>query len=359
VVGKVGDPLSISLLKQNKAFLSQHVGDLENLQANRFFNATAGHLQQIMEAKPDAIVSDMHPGYFSTQWADQQKDIKKFKIQHHHAHMAACMAEWQLSEPVIGIILDGTGYGYDKTIWGGEILVGNYTEIKRFAWLEPMPLPGGDKAILEPWRTAISYLYSAYGKNIPELPFLKGLPVHIIQEMIDKKINTIQTSSCGRLFDAVAAKSGGRQHIRYEAQAAIEMMQKAADTDLPPYDFQVQAPLILIKPLIREIVNDLIKKRSFSIIAGRFHKTLIKLFTAAAAQARKMTGIRNVVLSGGVMQNEILSAGLIVSLEKADLKVYSHKQVPANDGGISLGQAAIGQQLLKRGLEEVEYRIMQ
>jgi len=347
---------TICLLKNNQAFISQHIGDLENLAANDNFTASIDHLQSLFQAKPHSVVCDMHPGYFSTQWGEQRYSKQLIKVQHHHAHMAACMAEYQLTEPVIGLILDGTGYGLDKSIWGGEILVGNLTSVKRYAWLEPIMLQGGDRAVLQPWRSALSYLYANYGKNLPELPFLNDHPITSILELIDKKINTQVTSSCGRLFDAVAAMSNGKQIIKYEAQAAIELMQAVLDLDVKPFDYEIIIPRIPVKPIIRSVVNALKENIPFPVIAARFHKTLIELFTNIAHYASRDVSLKKIVLSGGVFQNEILLEHLTSALVSLGLEVFSPRQVPVNDGGISLGQAVIGQQLLLRGFENVRYR---
>ncbi len=346
---------TICLLKSDRAFLSQHIGDLENLRANEFFTTSIEHLQKIFELKPEAIVYDLHPGYFSTQWAKEQKRIRLFGVQHHHAHLASVMAEWQLDEPIIGIILDGTGYGYDKTIWGGEILQGDYLNVKRLACFKPMPLPGGDAAIKEPWRIALAYLYYTYGKDLPKLPFMKNRPIEIIQQMINKNINCMMTSSCGRLFDAVAAMSGGRTEIRYEAQAAIEMMQSVDNIDVEPFLFETEWPYIPIKSILASVLDAIRHKAGFEEIAARFHKTLIELFTQIAIKARKISNLNTIVLSGGVFQNEILSKYLGLSLQNEGFKVYHHKQVPPNDGGISLGQAIIGQKLMISGQKKVNF----
>ena len=346
---------TICLLKSNRAFLSQHIGDLENLRANEFFTSSIEHLQKIFEINPEAIIHDLHPGYFSTQWVKEQQDMPIFAVQHHHAHLASVMAEWQLDEPVIGIILDGTGYGYDKTIWGGEILQGDYLNIKRLACFEPMPLPGGDAAIKEPWRIAAAYLYQNFGGDLPDLPFMQNRPIDIIKQMIDKSINCVMTSSCGRLFDAIAAMSGGRTEIRYEAQAAIEMMQGVKNLNVDPFAFTTDWPHIPIKPILDSVIDAIRQKTSFEVIAARFHKTLIELFTKTAIKARKQSNINIVVLSGGVFQNEILAKYLGLSLQNAGFKVYQNKQVPSNDGGISLGQVVIGQKLMTSGQKNVNF----
>ena len=337
---------AICLLKGNKAIISQHIGDLENVEAYNFFKLTIGHLQRIFDVKPELIVHDMHPQYFSTQWAKEQSDTKLISIQHHHAHLAACMAENQLTEPVIGIIMDGTGYGTDGTIWGGEILIGDYNNFDRFAHFEQIPLPGGDAAIKSPWRTAISYLHRTFNGNIPDIPFINNHDIDPIIEMVDKNINSPLTSSCGRLFDAVAAMSGGRQTIRYEAQAAIELMQAFDSTNVRPFSFVIELKNnhreILLQPIIRSVVRSIQNNESFFKISSRFHTTLIQIFLEIVKDARKETGINDIALSGGVFQNMVLFEHTILALEKANFKVYTHSQVPTNDGGISLGQAMIG-----------------
>ena len=337
---------TICLLKDDKAFISQHIGDLENIEAFNFFKMTIEHLQRIFDVKPELIVHDMHPQYFSTQWAKEHLYIKTIAVQHHHAHLAACMAENQLTEPVIGIIMDGTGYGTDGTIWGGEILIGDYNNFDRFAHFEQLPLPGGDAAIKAPWRTAVSYLYKTFGDKMPDLSFIDNHDIKPIIEMVDKNINSPMTSSCGRLFDAIAAMSGGRQTIHYEAQAAIELMQAFETIDVRLFSFEIEQKNgkreILIKPIIRSLVRSIQNNESFSKISSRFHTTLIKIFIEIVQDARKEKGINQVILSGGVFQNMILFEHTILALEKADFTVYTHSQVPTNDGGISLGQAMIG-----------------
>ena len=337
---------TVCLLKDDKAFISQHIGDLENIEAYNFFKMTIEHLQIIFDIKPEFIVHDLHPQYFSTQWSKEQLNIKTIAVQHHHAHLAACMAENQLTEPVIGIIMDGTGYGTDGTIWGGEILIGDYNSFDRFAHFEQIPLPGGDAAIKAPWRTAVSYLYKTFGNKMPDLPFIDDHDIKPIIEIVDKNINSPMTSSCGRLFDAIAAMSGGRQTIHYEAQAAIELMQTFETTDVRPFSFEIEQKIgkieILLKPIIRSLVRSIQNNESFSKISSRFHTTLIKIFIEIAQDARKETGINQIVLSGGVFQNMILFEHTILALEKANFRIYTHSQVPTNDGGISLGQAMIG-----------------
>jgi hydrogenase maturation protein HypF len=341
---------TICLLKNDQAFLSQHIGDLENLEAFEFFKLTVEHFTEIFETNPELIVYDKHPEYLSRKWARGQKSVEKLEVQHHHAHLASVMAEHNLKDPLIGLIMDGTGYGDDGTIWGGEVLIGDLSSYSRFAHFEALPLPGGDSAIKNPWRTALSYLYSTYGTDIPDLPFLKDHAVKSIIKMVERGINSPLTSSCGRLFDAVAALSGGPQTIRYEAQAAIELMQKFQDFNVRTLNFILEQKNhsleIQVRPMIRSIVRAIQNGESINRISSRFHKTLLEIFEAVTSEARKETGINGVVLSGGVFQNQILFETLIHRLVNSGFQVYTHSSVPTNDGGIALGQAMIGRQYI-------------
>ncbi|MBC8322373.1 MAG: carbamoyltransferase HypF [Candidatus Marinimicrobia bacterium] len=341
---------TVCLLKNDYAFISQHIGDLENLEAFNFFTHTIDHLKRVFESKPELIAHDLHPEYLSTKWVKEQSDIPTFGIQHHHAHLASCMAENNLKHPVIGIIMDGTGYGTDGTIWGGEILIGDFSGFQRFAHFEPMPLPGGDAAIKAPWRTAVAYLQKSFGK-LPDLPFLKNLTSSPILEMVEKDINCPLTSSCGRLFDAVAAMCGGLQTIRYEGQAAIEFMQKSDNIDVRPFDFEIKIKnggrQLLVSPIIRSVVNGIQNGESIGTLSSRFHRTLIDLFVETVKTAKKETGISHMVMSGGVFQNHVLFEGIIPKLQDEKFTVFTHKKVPMNDGGLSLGQAMIARHKFK------------
>ena len=341
---------TVCLLKNEQAFLSQHIGDLENLEAFEFFKLSIKHLQKLFESDPALIVHDNHPQYLSTQWAQSQKEKPTLGVQHHHAHMASVMAEHQLVDPVIGIIMDGTGYGTDETIWGGEILIGDFNNFRRFGYFEPLPLPGGDSAIKSPWRIAISYLYSTFKEQLPDLHFIDRHNVKPIIEILEKNINSPLTSSCGRLFDAIAALSGGIQNIKYEAQAAIEFMQKFESFAVRPFSYILDKEQdhwkILIQPIIRSVVRAIQNGSPIEKISSRFHKTLIHIFHEIALEARNESGINTVVLSGGVFQNQILFENLIPVLVSSGFQVYTHSSVPTNDGGIALGQVMIGRQFL-------------
>ncbi len=339
---------TICLLRGQEAVLSQHLGDLDNLAALNGFEEAIGHLLRILRAEPVLVVHDLHPDYRASRWAQDQDRFPTLAVQHHHAHLAACLAENGKAGPAIGLIMDGTGYGTDGTIWGGEVLVGDLKEFLRYASFEPMPLPGGDKAIKSPWRTAVGYLHATYGDNMPELPFMAGRPTDIIARITAQRINCPLTSSCGRLFDAVAVMAGGRPEITYEAQAAIEFMQAAANVIEKPFPFEPMrddgkgGQVIPVRPLVRAVVMAVQDGASMGTVSRCFHRTLIDLFVGVVQGARKDTGIRTVVLSGGVFQNQLLFEGLVLALKQHGLDVLTHALVPTNDGGLALGQAMIG-----------------
>ncbi len=349
---------TICLLKNDQAFVSQHIGDLTNFSAHQFFKETINYQQKIIDCKAEYVGYDLHPDYLSTRWAKEESKLPSFGVQHHHAHMASCMGEHDLKKDVIGIILDGTGYGLDNTIWGGEVLIGNYTKVKRFAHLETIPLPGGDAAIKEPWRIAVSYLYHAFDGKLPPMDFLEKRNTDIVLQMLAKKINSPLTSSAGRLFDAVSVICGGPNTIRYEAQAAIELMQKVETMNVEPYcvdEDKTGQKFIPIKSLIKKIVDDVNNGTSSSTISARFHKTFTQLLIKKAEQARAETRINDVVLSGGVFQNEILLELMENELQLKGFNVYSHSKIPTNDGGISFGQVMVVNELITKGMQKVEF----
>ncbi|MBU0674192.1 MAG: carbamoyltransferase HypF [Proteobacteria bacterium] len=343
---------TVCLVSEDRAIMSQHIGDLKNLAAYLSFQKTITHLRRIFEINPQLIVHDLHPGYLSSSWALEQNDIPTLAVQHHHAHLAGCLWENGHTDEAIGIILDGTGYGPDHTIWGGEILIGNQAGFRRFGCFEPMPLPGGDAAIMAPWRTAVAWLDRTFPENLPDLPFLKGHDPQPIIEMARAGINTPQTSSCGRLFDAVAAMAGGRQTISYEGQAAIEFMQAANNRTAPPYDYEITSTTAIrhlsVQSILRSVIKGISGGESTVTVSRRFHGTLIESLSALANLARQETGLTTVALSGGVLQNRLLLTGLRTHLKKHGFTVLCHTLVPCNDGGIALGQAMIGREYLKR-----------
>ncbi len=357
---------TVCLTRGREAFLSQHIGDLENLETLRSFEHSIAHLERILEIEPQLIVHDMHPDYLNTQWALKRQDLPRMAVQHHHAHIAAVMAERGLEGPVIGLALDGSGFGTDGTIWGGEILRVDNLGFERLGHFRQVLLPGGAKAIKEPWRTALSYLWSI-GPDDAESRYselLRGAgssrreagsgerkagDAGIILQMLSRRLNCPETSSCGRLFDAAAALGGIRQYVNYEGQAAIELEQ-AIEPDDGYYEggLETARDCILIDqfPIIEALIEDVRRGVSVGRIAARFHNGVIQILREAAVAAAERTGINRIVLSGGVFQNAYLSERLERDLVRMGLEVYAHIEVPANDACISLGQAWIGAQKL-------------
>jgi len=342
---------TVCLLKENRAFLSPHVGDLQNAAAYGFFQESIRTLQELLECEPATIAHDLHPGYLSTRWAwEQARDAGKrlVAVQHHHAHLAAVLAEHDHRGPALGLILDGTGYGTDGTIWGGEILAGDAAAFTRVGHLSCVPLPGGDAAIRHPRRIALSHLRAAYGDELPELPFLAGEETALVLRMVDGGVRSPLTSSCGRLFDAVAALTGGWDEARYEAQAAIELTAlttTAAVETARPYTWEIVERdgglLLPCAPIVRGVVDDVQAGAEAAAVSARFHRTLLDLLTEAARRASRLTGLRTVALGGGSFQNGILAALLPPRLEAAGLRPLLPRELPPNDGAVSLGQAAV------------------
>jgi len=339
---------AVCVTKGRDAFLGQHVGDLENLAAYGFFQESIAHLEGILRWKPSVIAHDLHPGYLSTQWALQQRDVPTAGVQHHHAHIASCMAEHHLSAPVIGIVLDGTGYGTDGEVWGGEILVADSQMFRRAAHLAYVPMPGAAQAIAEPWRMAVAYLVGA-GEDCFEAGrgFLNAVPrgsVDVVRRMAEQGIRSPLTSSCGRLFDAVAALLGLRTKAGFEAQAAMELEACCGDETDGSYSFSIgegECLEIGTGPLFRRIVADLGDGVSRETISARFHGGLASMLADLAYRISMETGIREVCFSGGCFLNARLSRGLERLLRARGLEVYKQSQVPCGDGGLSLGQVVI------------------
>ncbi len=342
---------TVCLIKGRHAFLSQHIGDLENLEAYRFFEEAVRHLKRTLEIEPQIVAYDLHPDYFATRWALAQTGIERVGVQHHHAHIASCMAENHLEGKVVGIALDGTGYGTDGNIWGGEVLLADYAGFERAAHFAYVRMPGGAVAIQEPWRMAVSYLAEHFGDAFQDLriPFVQQLErrrVEVLLRMIKRGVNSPLTSSCGRLFDAVAALVGIRQRVTYEAQAAIEleMAIEASDEDVA-YPLAL-APegngwLIDTRPLFEALLRDLRRGLSAGAISRRFHNGLVEIFARLARLLRERTRLNRVCLSGGTFQNAYLLEHLCARLGTNGFEVFTHAEVPAGDGGLSLGQAVV------------------
>jgi hydrogenase maturation protein HypF len=346
------------LTRGNYAFMSHHIGDLENLETLTSFEQGIEHFKRIFYIDPAYVAYDLHPDYLSTKYALSVNGVPKIGIQHHHAHITSCMCDNGIDGEVIGISFDGTGYGTDEKIWGGEFLVCDYGGFERVAHLEYVPLPGGEKAIKEPWRMAASFLDRIYGDSMYGLgiDFVKTLDRNkwtIIKKMIDKGLNSPLTSSSGRLFDAVSALVGVRQEVYYEGQAAIEL-EMAADKDeegFYSYDLEElgNGSQVMLEPIIRGIVTDIGDNVSVPTIAGKFHNTMAKIILNICLRVRKASGIEKVALSGGVFQNTLLLNKTFTLLDGSGFKVYTQHRVPPNDGGIALGQAVIANELIKKG----------
>ncbi|MFH1147307.1 MAG: carbamoyltransferase HypF [Pseudomonadota bacterium] len=349
---------TVCLTKGKNAFLSQHIGDLENLETLESFTHIIDHLKRILEIEPGIIAYDLHPDYLSTKYALAQLDnaagrhgpVQSCGVQHHHAHIVSCMAENQLDEPVIGLAMDGAGYGTDGAVWGGEILIAERKSFVRAGHFDYVSLPGGAAAIKEPWRMAVSYLYKAFGPDFLSLdiPFIKNhapRTLSLMAEIIGKGINTPRTSSCGRLFDGIAAILELRDRVAYEGQAAMELEMSVSGSKQPGYGHELEKKdgvwIIRVEPMIRQVVDDVRRGIERGRIADRFHQTLVVLFTDLCSRLRGELNTDKVVMSGGVFQNATLLSRLIRSLRRNRFRVYTHRLVPANDGGLSLGQAIV------------------
>ena len=343
------------LTRGQQAFLSHHIGDLENFETLQAFEDGIVHFQRLFRLKPRAFAYDLHPNYLASRYIQKrahEESLPAFGVQHHHAHIAACMAEHGFTgdRPVIGVSFDGTGYGDDGAIWGGEILIADYNGFERAFHLSYVPLPGGDKAIKEPWRMALAWLDAAgieWDESLPAInyPSTRSNPsqelTKVVRHQIKSGVNSPPTSSIGRLFDAVSSLAGIRHTVNYEGQAAMEM-----ESIVDPHERGIY-PLILNRdqldatPLIREVVRDLHAGRNKAIIAARFHNGLAQMVVDACCQLRLSRGISEVMLSGGVWQNMTLLVQSVDLLRKQGFDVFLHQEVPANDGGIAIGQAAV------------------
>ena len=348
---------TVCLVKDGHAFLSQHVGDLETPQGFRFFRETADHMDRLFRVAPSVLVHDSHPDAPTAGLDRQYPQASVITVQHHHAHIVSCMVEHKFNDPVIGFAFDGTGYGNDGTLWGGEVLVATRVDYRRAAHLATVPMPGGAAAVKEPWRMGLSHLFRAFGPAMWDLdvPLIrKGSTVfdepsaRVLVTLMDRGVGSPQTSSMGRLFDAVAAILGLCYENTFDAQAAMTLEFCAIDepATVPGYPvamIQENDGVLVVDsaPLIRAVVSDLVSGVPQHRISARFHQSLIDQFTAIGARLADETGIPVAALSGGVFQNARLLGGLSKSLEHKGFSVLTHAQVPAGDGGLSLGQAAI------------------
>jgi hydrogenase maturation protein HypF len=331
------------LTKEHYAILSQHTGDLENLETLEFFEETLAHMKRFFRVEPRAVAHDLHPQYMTTRLALAMPGIEKIGVQHHHAHIAACMAENGLRKKAIGVALDGTGYGTDGLIWGGEFLICDYRAFERRYHFRYVPLPGGDTAIRQPWRSALSYLKDAGLAGAASLDAVPEVQRRVVEDMLVGRVNTVDTSSCGRLFDAVSAILGIRLESTYEGQAAIELEAVAAPDTAEHYPYSIDGDTVDFRETIRAIARD---GNLVSVRSARFHNTVSAAIAETCRRMREQDGLTEVCLSGGTFQNAYLLSHTAQLLRAAGFQVFMHAKVPPNDGGLSLGQAVIASSLL-------------
>jgi hydrogenase maturation protein HypF len=335
--------ITFALSKEDSFFLSPYIGNSNSKQTLDFYTDTLEKYKKWFELEPELVVCDLHPDYMTTRFAEST-DLPLKKVQHHHAHIAAVMAEHHLNEPVIGIAYDGTGYGTDGAIWGGEIFLADYSKFERLFHLNYMPLPGGDAAIKHPIRITYAYLLAA-GIDPDFLENISEIEKKIISKQIENKFNVFQTSSIGRLFDCVAAMLGLFPEITFEAQSAMALEFLSSEKGISGkdnYPYNLEKDTIDIIPLIRAVANDVQRKEPLHRIAGKFHRTIINFTLEAVKKAHRKTGTKKVVLSGGVMQNKVLLEGISKVLTKNNFTVFVPSILPSNDGSISVGQIMVG-----------------
>ncbi len=344
------------MTRDRHAFVSHHIGDLENLETLRSFTEGIDHFKSVFDLEPKVIAYDLHPEYLSTKYAHSCEGIEtKIGVQHHHAHIASCMVDNDVEGEVIGVAMDGLGFGTDGRLWGGEFFVADFDHAERIAHLDYVPMPGGVKAIHEPWRMAAVYLQKTFGDEFVDLDLdfnndLDKSGWKTMRSMIATKTNCPETSSMGRLFDAVSAILCLRSAVNYEGQAAIALENIAASDVSGSYHFDVDGKgTIKTEPVIRKLVEELLSGGSPAAISSRFHLGVAELITTVAADARDKRNLNRVALSGGVFQNMFLLEAASSRLAEQGFEVLTHSRVPTNDGGISLGQAAVANAYIRSG----------
>jgi len=337
------------LTRQKYAFVSHHIGDLENLETLQSFETGIDHYQRLFRVQPELLACDLHPNYMATRYAQERAGRERLPliaVQHHHAHLAACLADngWTACDPVIGLSFDGTGLGTDGAVWGGEVLLGGYAGFQRAFHLAYVPLPGADQAIHKPARMALAHLWAAGIPWEADLPPVKALSVEertVLRKQLEQNFNAPPTSSLGRLFDAISALLGIRQQVDYEGQAAMELEASLDPHEKGAYPFEVHQDIIDPSPLLAGILADLRSGLSTARLAARFHNSLVALALDICQAVRAKSGSKVVALSGGVWQNKFLSQQVPRALEAAGFQILIHHQLPTNDGCIALGQALV------------------
>jgi hydrogenase maturation protein HypF len=337
------------LLHERRAYLSPHIGDLENAETVEHFQETVALFERMFAVRPEIIAHDLHPEYLSTKLALATDGVAHVGVQHHHAHIVSCLVEHERRGPVLGIAFDGLGYGTDGHLWGGEVLIADWGGFQRRAHLREAPLPGGAAAIRKPYRMALGYLLAWFATDLDTFaPFLDGLDAHevgIIRRQVERSVQTPLTSSCGRLFDAVAALLGICTVAQYEGQAAAELQARAdpAVAGSYPYVLRQDGDVWIADPapLLWALYADYCAGTPVGAISMRFHRALADLTADLCRRLASETGLRQVALGGGVFQNTLLLDELVGRLRRDELDVYVPRRVPTNDGGLSLGQAVI------------------
>ncbi len=330
--------------KGNQAIMSQHIGDLKNMETLEFYEESIDRFSRLFRFKPKLAVMDMHPDYLSSRYVERM-NIPTTKVQHHHAHIASCMAEHNLDEEIIGVSFDGTGYGDDGNIWGGEFFICDLIDYKRITHFEYIMQPGGDAVTKHPWRMMTAYMHHYFGNDIVNIyPYLfkdiDEFSLQIVQDMLINKLNTPITSSAGRLFDAVSALLGICKTATYHAEAPMQL-ESVANADITEsYSFTV-GNFISFKSTFEEIINDIKNETPIDIISGKFHNTIVNVIIENVIEIRNSSGINKVVLSGGSFQNKILLEKVEKKLANNKFDYYTQSKIPSNDGGIALGQLAI------------------
>jgi hydrogenase maturation protein HypF len=356
---------TVAVVRENEVTLSQHLGDLAHARTYASFKRAIDDLLRLFAVKPQWVAHDLHPTYVSTMYAAQlarELHVPRVRFQHHYAHAAAVLAEHGQMGPALAVVCDGTGYGTDHTIWGGELLSVDFTGFRRIAHLRPIRLPGGDAAAKQPWRSAMALLLNAFGEQFIDHPIVAQLvadagQAQFVAEMLRTRTNCVSSSSAGRLFDGVAALLGLCRENAFEAQAPLALESAAhefGDVPAPPRPlFELQQPgVIELSPLVRDLVERRLRGAPVEELAAGFHEQFVAAWEAAVLRAAEQTGLIEVVLSGGVLCNEIVDRQLTERLERRGLHVLRHRLVPPNDGGLALGQAALASYWAANGLIE-------
>ena len=349
-----------TLTKGSFAIPSQHIGDMENYETLMFFEESLKNLKDVYRVKPEALAYDLHPMYLSTQWALRQEGIKKVGIQHHYAHVASVMAEKGIKKKVIGVAFDGTGYGVDGNLWGSEFLIADIESFKRAAHFRYIPLPGGEVAVKEPWRIAVSYIWDAAGDEV--MAYLKsvgfiekygGYRIQDILKIIDNKQFSPLSSGGGRLFDGISAMIGICDKNTFEGEAAIALEAVAGDVSEDyPVDIKSGDTMeVGFSHAVLGIIRDLLQGEDKCVISSKFHNTVVSATVRVVEKLSSFYSVKDVILCGGVFQNMYLLKRTINMLQSKGLKVHIHDRVPTNDAGISLGQAYIIRERIKAGIE--------